>query len=514
VTGYAQNGDVVEALDLFRRMPERNVVSWTAMIVAYSKHGCSQEALRLFYEMMLTGVRPDQFTFSSVLLACASLAAVEYGKEVHENIIKNGFQSDVFVGNALVDMYAKCGRIADAQKMFENMLERDLVSWNAMITGYAQNGQLNEALMLFRDMPERDVVSWNVMIATYAQNGYTDEAWNLFQKMPERNAVSWTAMIAQCAQDGQFVEAKSLFQEMPERDIISWNAMIAGYVQNGSFHEALHLFGQMQMTDMKPNTVTFVGIISACANMAGVEHGKKVHGDIIRNGFESDTTLGNSLIDMYAKCSSIKTARKVFDKMPERVVVSWNTMIGGYGMHGCGNEALQLFEQMQHSGLKPNHVTFLVVLFACSHAGLLDDGWRYFDLMSRHYQIEPLIEHYCCMVDLLGRAGFLDEAEDFINKMSVNPNAAIWRSLLGACTVHYNVELGERVADLLFESDPNNSAHYVLLSNMYALAGRWDDVEKVRALMKDRSVKKSPGCSWIEVRSKVHAFTVGDGTQP
>eukprot|EP01018_Ginkgo_biloba_P039721 Gb_32164 [translate_table: standard] len=514
IAGYAQNGYVDEALKLFQEMPERNVVSWTAMIVAYCRHGYHMEALALFNEMQRTGIHPDHFTFPSILLVCANLAALEYGKEVHEDIIRRGFPSDVAVGNALVDMYAKCGSIEDAQNVFDKMLERDMVSWNTMVAGYAQNGDVDKALKLFQNMPEQNVVSWNAMIAGYAQNGHVNEALNLFQKMPERNVVSWTAMIAKHAQNEHVDDAQKLSQKMPERDMVSWNAMIAGYVQNGYFNEALKLFKHMRLTGVKPNSATFLSVLSACANLAVLKHGREVHEDITRNGFGFDTFVENALIDMYAKCGSIENGRKVFDKMPERVVVSWNSMIIGYAMHGCGKEAVQLFEEMHLSGTKPNHVTFIGLLSACCHAGLVIDGWRCFDQMSQDYHITPAAEHYCCMVDLLGRAGCLDEAQDFINKMPIEPNAAVWRSLLGACRIHSNKELGERVAERLCELDPKSAAHYVLLSNIYARAGRWDEVEKVRKMMKDREVKKMPGSSWIEVNNKVHAFIVGDKSHP
>eukprot|EP01018_Ginkgo_biloba_P018660 Gb_14850 [translate_table: standard] len=538
---YAKCGVPVDARNVFDQMCQRNVVSWTVMISSYARHGHDEEALTLFYQMQRTGIQPNQFTFASVLPACANLPALEHGKEVHEEIIRGGFRSNVFVENALVDMYMKCGSIEDARNVFDKMLQRDVISWNTMIAGYAQNGHFEEALKMFDKMPKRNVVSWNGVIAGFAHNGYIDKALELFQKMPERNVVSWTVMIAGYAHSGRvdealklflkmperdtvswttmiagyvhngFVnEALKLFQKMPERDVVSWNAMISGYVQTGHFEESLELFLQMQLTDVKPNSDTFASVLSACANLAVLKHGKEIHGHINRNGFQSDMFVGNALVDMYAKCGSIEDACHVFEKMPRRNVVSWTAMIAGCAMHGRGKEALQLFEQMQHSGAKPNHVTFIGVLSACCHAGLVDAGWQYFDSMSQYYHITPAMEHYCCMVDLLGRAGLLEEAQDFIMKMPIKPDAVVWRSLLGACRIHANVELGERVAEHLFELDPKYVAPYVLLSNIYAAAGKWDDIQKVRKMMKDRGVKWKPGCSWIEINKQVHTFLVGD----
>eukprot|EP01018_Ginkgo_biloba_P034522 Gb_08671 [translate_table: standard] len=576
IAGYAQNGHVDEALELFQKMPEQNVVSWTAMIAAYAQNGYvneafkfftnmseqsviswnamiagyaqnghGEEALNLFQQMHLAGVKPNSTTFAIVASACANMVALEQGKVVHGEIIRSGFQFDVSVGSALVDMYAKCSNIDIARNVFDNIPRRDVVSWNSMIAGYAHNGHITEALDLFHRMPEQDVISWNTMIAGYAQNGYIDEALDLFQKMPERDTVSWTAIIAGCVQNGHVDkaldffqkmptqevaswntmivgyarnghvdEAMKLFLKMPEHDVISWNVMIAGYVQNGYGEEALLLFRQMQLEGVLRNTETLAIILPACANLATLGQGKEVHEIIIRSGYQFNVFVASALVDMYAKCGRIENAHQLFDKMPQRDVVSWNAMIVGYAMHGCGKNALQLFEQMQLSGINPDHVTFVGVLSACCHAGLVDEGRQFFDCMNEYYHITPAMEHYGCMVDLLGRVGRLDEVLGFINKMPIKPDFAVWVSLLGACRIHANIEIGEHVAERLFELDPKNAAPYVLLSNIYAAAGRWDGIEKVRKLMKDRGIKKKPGCSWIEINQQVHAFTVGDRSHP
>eukprot|EP01018_Ginkgo_biloba_P024055 Gb_37632 [translate_table: standard] len=602
---YTKSDCLVDARRVLNEMVKPNVVSWNLMIASHVRNGHGEEALRLFYHMKRMCIEPNQFTFVSVLPACANLLAPEYGEDVHEEIIRTGLESNVFLGSSLVHMYVKCGNLESARKVFDKMSERDVVSWNAMIAGYAQtghveealkllrkmpeknviswtamiagfaqkgqadealklfeqipqpdvvswtamiaayakNGYIDQALKLFQKMPERDVASWNAMISGYGQNGHVDEAMELFQTMPTRNMVSWTSIITAYVHNGHVDDALKLFQKMPERDVASWNAMITGYAQNGRveealklFHEmpeqnvvswtaiisghaqngcfdkALNLFRQMQMKGVNPNSETFACILPVCANLAALEHGKEFHEDIIRRGYQSDVFVENALIDLYAKCGSIGYAFNVFEKMPRRNVVSWTTMIAGYAMHGYGKEALQLFEQMQHSGINPDHVTFVGVLSACCHAGLVDDGWKYFDCMNKYYHVTPLMEHYCCMVDLLGRAGRLDEVQDFINKMPIEPDATVWVSLLGACRVHTNVELGECVAEHLFELDPKNPAPYVLLSNIYAAAGRWDDIEKVRKMMKDRGVKRKPGCSWIEVNKEVYTFFIGDGS--
>eukprot|EP01018_Ginkgo_biloba_P032084 Gb_05882 [translate_table: standard] len=608
---YVKCGSLMDARSVLNQMPKRNVVSWTVMIAAYARHGHDDEALRLFYQMQLAGVQPNQFTFASVLPVCAHLEALEHGKEVHIKIITGGYQSSVFVGSALVDMYVKCGSIENARNVFDKMPERDVVSWNAMIAGYTHNGDIEEALKLFQKMPVRNVVSWNAMIAGYSQNGHVGKALELFQKMPEPNVVSWTSMITAYARHGycqealslfyqmqgigiqpdQFTfasvlsacanlvaleqgkeiheeiirsgfqsdvivgnalvdlyakcgsidnagfvfnkmpkrdavswntmiagyalnglaeEALNLFQKMSDRDVISWNAVISGYAQNGHGEESLKLLQQMQSAGVKSNSETFAIVLPVCANLASLEQGKEIHEAIIRCGLQSDVFVGSALVDMYAKCGSIENAHQVFNKMPRRNVVSWTAMIVGYAMHGQGKEALQLFEQMQHSGTSPNHVTFVGVLSACCHAGLLDAGWQYFHCMCQYYRIIPTTEHYGCMVDLLGRAGHLEEAIDFISKMPVKPEAHVWGSLLSACRFHINIELAEYVAEHLFMLEPTNAAPFVLLSNIYAAAGKWDGIEKVRKMMKDRKVAKEPGCSWIVVNKQVYTFLAGD----
>jgi ATP-dependent DNA helicase HFM1/MER3 len=577
---YAKCSSLTDARRALDQMPKTNPVSWTVMIAAYARNGNCEEALKLYSGMHLMGFLPDHVTFVSVLPACANLAALQHGRQIHEQVIRSGFQFNLFVGSTLVDMYVKCGSLEDARNVFDKMPQRNVITWNAMIAGYAQIGQVEKTLELFWRMPLRSAVSWNVIIAGFAQNGHNKEAFSLFNemqrtgfqpnqfifasvlracaslaeldrgtkiheeiircgfqsdvfvgsalvdmyckcgnledarkvfdKMSERNVVSWTAMIAGYTQNEDTAEALKIFEEMPKRSVVSWNAMIAGIAQNGHFSEALKLFQQMQLSGVKPNLDTFASILPACANLASIEQGKEVHENIIRIGCQSDVFVASALVDMYGKCGSLDDACRAFRNIHRHNVVSWTVMILGYAMHGYADEALQLFEKMQNSGTNPDSVTFIGVLSACCHAGLVDDGWKYFDLMSQYYHITPLMEHYACMVDLLGRAGYLYEAQDFIENMPIKPDATVWGSLLGACKIHANIDLGEFVANRLFELDPADGAPYVLLSNMYAEAGRWDGIINVRKIMKDRQVKKKPGCSWIEINSRVHSFLVGN----
>eukprot|EP01018_Ginkgo_biloba_P019689 Gb_04894 [translate_table: standard] len=522
VAMYAKCGSTEIARQLFNKMPKRNVVSWSAMIAGCAQNGHANEAFTLFHQMQLAGIIPNSVTMINVLQACAHLGALEQGIWIHGYIIRKGFESEVFVANSLIDMYAKCGSVEIARNVFDKMSKRNVVSWSSLLAGYAQSGYANEALALIQQMRLTDVKSNSVTMVSLVQS-YTYLAtpqqgkWvhgYIIKNGFEFDVFVVNSLIDMYSKCGSTEVAWHLFDRMSKKDVVSWNAMIVVYAQNGYAREALSLFNQMQLTDVKPDMATILSVLPACAHLAALQQGKWIHGYIIRSGFESYVSVGNSLIDMYAKCGSVQIARHFFDKMSERNVVSWNAMIAGYGMHGHGEDALRLFSQMQQMGMKANNVTFVCVLSACSHAGLVDEGRQYFYAMIQDYCVTPRMEHYACMVDLLGRAGCLDEARDFIEKMPLEPGANVWGALLSACRIHCNIELGEYVAKRLFVLEPENAGCYVLLSNIYAAAGRWDDVAKVRTVMKDRGLKKTPGCSLIEVNNKVHAFFVGDRSHP
>eukprot|EP01018_Ginkgo_biloba_P029185 Gb_18412 [translate_table: standard] len=515
---YAKCGKLEIAHKLFDKMSKRDVASWSAMIAGYSQSGHANQALRLFHQMQLANVKPNRVTIVSVLPACAKVGALQQGKDIHTYIIKNGLEIDISVGTALLAMYAKCGDIVLARQLFDRMSNRDVVSWNAMATGYSQSGFAHEALALLYQMQLTGIKPDSVTVASVLpacaylvalQEGKQIHAYVIRSGL-ELDASVGNALIGMYAKSRCIEIAQHIFHKMPKRDVVSWNAMIAGYAQNGQPNEALTVFHEMQQTDMKPNRVTIVSVLPACADLAALQQGKDIHNYIIKNGFESDVTVRTGLVVMYSKCGSIDVACQVFDKMLKRDLVSWNAMIAGYGMHGYGEDALALFKQMQQTRVKPDHITFICVLSACSHAGLVDEGRQYFDCMNQDYCIRPRAEHYACMVDLLGRAGHLDEAESFINQMPLEPDAGVWGALLGACRIHCNVELGERVSERLLELEPKNAGNYVLTSNIYAAAGRWHDVAKLRTILKDKGLKKLPGCSWIEVKNRIHTFVTGD----
>lgn len=520
---YSNCSSIEDACHMFNKTIDRDVVSWTTIIAIYVKHGRGREALELFWQMQQEGIKPNHYTFNIIFNACASLATLAEGKKIHAHIVETGFEADIFVGNALLDMYAKCGSIEFARRLFEQMPKRDAVSWNAMIAGLAQHGNGQEALDHFEQMKqeglkpdqftfscvlsvcssltnlslgkevhrqirkagfESERIVVNALIDMYAKCGSMQEAQNLFYEMGMRDEISWTAMIAGCARHQCGKEALELFGHMPERDVFSWTAIIQGHTQRGQHKEALELFQDMQCEGVNPNEFTFGTILSACAGLSDLEQGKQLHAHIIKMGFQSIVSVENAVVDMYARCGSIDDARQLFNKMPERDVVSWNVMIGGYAHHGNGKGALEIFKQMQHESMKPDEFTFSSVLNACKHDGLIREGCHYFICMIRSHGITPTVQHYSCIVDLLGRAGCLDEAEGFISRIPSQPDIVAWMSLLSACRSHVNVELAEQIKNQILKLEPRNAAALVLLSNIFAACGRWDDQSEVRHLMK------------------------------
>ncbi|XP_059074579.1 pentatricopeptide repeat-containing protein At1g11290, chloroplastic isoform X2 [Cryptomeria japonica] len=519
---YSKCYCISDACQVFDRMPERDVVSWSAMIAGYSQNGNCLDALYLFKDMNIRGMEPDSVTIACVLPACARIASLQHGKEIHGYMIKNRFASDVLVWNALMDMYAKCGSIQDAKQVFDGLYHRDSVSWSTIIGGYAQNTHYDHALKLFAEMQLSGVKNDYATIASVlpaCANAlalrHGKEIHNYIIRFGlESDVFVVSALVDMYSKCGKIEFARQIFEKMYDRNVVSWNAMVAGYTQNGNYSEAFQIFRQLQHTEVKLDPITIVSILPACARLGTLQQGKEIHNYALRRGFDSSVSVANSLIDMYGKCGSIDVAHKVFEKIQNKDLVSWNSLIAGYGMHGHGEEALRFFRLMQQTGIKPDHITFVAILSACNHAGVVDKGRYYFDCMSQDYSITPRVEHYACMVDLLGRAGCLDEAYIFIKNMPLEATADVWGALLGACRTYGNIKLGEKVADFLFKLKPEDTGYYVLLSNIYAAAGRWNDVAKVRTLIKDRGLKKSPGCSWIEVRNKVHEFFVGDKSHP
>ncbi|XP_008779860.3 pentatricopeptide repeat-containing protein At1g08070, chloroplastic-like [Phoenix dactylifera] len=504
-----------EARSVLARIPHPTAFSWNALIKRCVEEHHSHTALALFSDMLRrSSAAPDNFTLPCVIKGCARLNAVQEGKQIHGLILKLGFGPDGFVQSSLVSFYCKCGDLVSAREVFDRISCRDLVTWNSMVDGYARNGQIEVARGLFDEMPERDLFSWASLINGYSKCGETTIAREIFEQMPEKNVVSCNAMIDGYMKNGDFESARELFDRMPMKNVITWNTMITGFDKNGRFKEALSVYERVLAAGLVPNMVTLVSVLSAVSGLALLERGRSVHSYIRQNGFRVDGVLGTCLIDMYSKCGSIESALSVFEEIHRRKLGHWTAMIMGLGMHGMANDAIQLFMEMQRVGIRPHSIAFVGVLSACSHAGMVDEGRQYFDLMSKEYGIKPTVEHYGSLVDLLCRVGRLKEARDVIDQMPMRPNEIIWMNLLSGCRKYGKVELGEFAAKRAIELAPEASGCYVLLSNIYASAGLWDSVSKMRGLMKERGVRKDPGSSMVEHGGVVHEFAVGDTSHP
>ncbi|KAL5822868.1 hypothetical protein ACOSQ4_020768 [Xanthoceras sorbifolium] len=571
VSMYGRCGALGYAHHMFDEMFQRgicDVVSWNSIVAVYMQRGHAEKGLQLFDRMTADfRIRIDAVSLVNVLFACASLGMWLRGKEVHGYAMKTGLFEDVFIGNAIVDMYAKCGMMEEAKKVFERMKVKDVVSWNAMVTAYSQIGNFDDALALFEKMRkekmELNVVTWSAVIAGYAQRGHGYEALDVFRQMQscnsKPNVVTLVSLLSGCASvgdllhgkethcyaircvlsvDGNDLEddlqvinalidmyskcksanvARAMFDAIApkDRNVVSWTVMIGGYAQHGEANDALELFSQMLKRDnsVKPNAFTISCALVACARLAALRFGRQIHAYVMRNQNESAALfVDNCLVDMYSKSGDIDAARVVFDNMQQRNAVSWTSLMTGYGMHGHGHESLKIFDEMKKAGLVPDGVTFLVVLYACSHSGMVDQGLAYFNDMSKEFGITPGPGHYACIIDLLGRAGRLDEAMKLIEGMPLKQSPIIWMALLSGCRIHGNVELGEYAASKLIELESDNDGSYTLLSNIYAKAGRWKDVAKIRSLMKHSGIKKRPGCSWVQGKQGTTTFFVGDRT--
>ncbi|KAB2599118.1 pentatricopeptide repeat-containing protein [Pyrus ussuriensis x Pyrus communis] len=522
IDAYSVCGYVNVARDVFDEVVCKDMVAWTGMVACYAENGCSEEALELFSRMRVIGFRPNNYTFTGALKACVGLEALNGGKSVHGCVIKSCYEGDLYVGTALLDLYTKFGDIEEARQVFQEMPKNDVVPWSLMVSRYAQSDRCEEALDLFCRMRQAFVVPNQFTYASTLQACATMEHLDFGMQIHchitkvgiDSDVYVSNALMGVYAKCGKIDDSMDLFVESPNRNDVSWNTMIVGYTQLGDGEKALTLFSGMIRCQVEATEVTYSSALRASSGLAALESGVQIHSVTVKTVYDKDTVVGNSLIDMYAKCGNIKDARLVFDKLKQRDEVSWNTMISGYSMHGLALEALKVFEMMQETNCKPNKLTFVGVLSACSNAGLLDQGQAYFDSMVQDYDVEPCIEHYTCMVWLLGRSGHLDKAVKLINEIPFEPSIMVWRALLGACVIHNDVELGRMAAKHVLEMDPQDEATHVLLSNIYATAKRWDNVAYVRKNMKRKGVKKEPGLSWIENQGTVHYFTVGDTSHP
>lgn len=414
---------------------------------------------------------PDKFTFPSVIRSCSMAFDLLLCQQMHNHVLKFGFDSDIFVVNNILTMYCNLAELGYARKVFDESIHLvDVISWTSLITG-----------------------CWNLEETELAQM--------YFARMPCKNVVAWNAMISGYLRTGKIIEAQKTFDEMPKRDVASWSAMISGYSQCGMFSEALRVFKEMiHVALVVPNVPALVSAVTACAQLRVLEEGVWIHDYIVENRFEIGVTLGTALLDMYGKCGCVEKAVGVFKSMVEKNVLSWNSMIAGLGMNGYGRLGLSLFWKMQQVGPNPNWATFVALLSGCSHSGLVDEGLRVFDVMVRKFEINPQSEHYGCVVDLLGRAGLIEEALRFVEEMPIEPHVELWGALIGACCLHGDAEIGEEVGKKLVELDSRHTGRYAALCKILKIAQKWDDAETVRNLLRDRKLLKLPGNSVIELQ--------------
>ncbi|KAL3837900.1 hypothetical protein ACJIZ3_022491 [Penstemon smallii] len=526
MTMYAKLGRIDFAKNVFQLFANRDMVSWNTVISAFSQNDKFYEALEIFTLMIDDGFKPDGVTISSLLPACSHLELLDLGKEIHAYVFRNdGLVRNSFVASALVDMYCNCKQVLSGRRVFYGAVDRKLALWNAMFAGYTQNGFYEEALMLFMKLmvvpglyPNPTTMA-SVLPACVHCEAFVDKevmhGYVLKFGLGGNNYVQ-NALMDLYSRIGKIDNSKYIFHAMKNKDIVSWNTMITGYVVCGYHEKALILLPEMQIDEyaFKPNSVTLMTVLPGCASLAALTKGKKIHAYAIRNALEYDVAVGSALVDMYAKCGCLNMSRRVFNRMPNRNVITWNVMIMAYGMHGKGDEALALFQSMV-AEVKPNGVTFIAIFAACSHSGMVDEGQKLFERMKNDHGLEPNAEHYACVVDLLGRAGRLNEAYQLISSMPSGLNKlGAWSSLLGASKIHQNVSLGEISARNLLQSEPNVASHYVLLSNIYSSAGLWEKANELRKNMKKMGVRKEPGCSWIEFGDEVHRFLAGDTSNP
>ncbi|XP_038986490.1 pentatricopeptide repeat-containing protein At3g29230-like, partial [Phoenix dactylifera] len=462
-------------------------------------------ALRLYLLMTRAALRPGRFTLPFLLNSAAAIPLPSAGAELHSRALRSGLLSFLPVANALIDMYSKCRALHLARQAFDEMPLRDVVSHNALLGGYARLGvDMPAARRLFDEMPERNVISWNAMVVGYANAGDLAAARDVFDKMPVRNVVSWTVMVLGYCKVGSVDAALALFEAMPERNLVSWTAMITGFSQCGRAQEALALFHEMEREGLEPDAAAMVGVISAAAQLGRAELANWVASYVNYRKIERNERVLTALVDMHAKCGNVDEASSLFDEISSPDAYAYTALINGLASHGHGRKALEIFQRMQVEAIEPDPITFVGVLSACSHAGLVDEGLFFWESMVRDFGMERGPDHYACVVDMLGRAGRLEEAHEMVKRMPMGPHAGSLGALLAACRTYSNVDIAENVAEELFKLEPDNTGNYILLSSIYAAREQWADAARVRAIMRGKRISKFPGYSWTEDKRRGH----------
>lgn len=550
----SQYGDLVYCKLALKNTPNLNTFSWNVGIRGFSERENPKEAVFLYkYMLVSSGCRPDNYTYPLLLKVCARLLFFGLGKQIFGHVLHLGFDSDIYVNNAMIHLLISCGVVEEARKVFVESSVRDLVSWNCLINGYVRKGDAEKALEIYREMEvggiQPDEVTMigvissckqmenldlgkyfhryieekglkltiplaNVIMDMHVKCGNLEAAQVLFDNMDRKTVVTWTTMIDGYSRLGLLDSARRLFDQMPEKDVVPWNAMMSGYVQANRCKEALALFHEMQDLAINPDEVTMVICLSACAQVGALNVGMWIHWYVEKQKLHVNVALGTALVDMYSKCGNISKAIEVFNDIPVRNSLTYTSLICGLALHGNAHDAILSYYEMIEIGLTPDEVTFLGLLSACCHGGLIEEGKNIFNQMRFRFNLSPKVKHYSSMVDLLGRAGLLDEAEELILTMPMEADAVVWGSLFFACRTRGNVDMGERVAKKLLELDPHDSGTYILLASMYGEAKRWGEAGRVRKMMINQGVAKTPGCSSIEVNGYVSEFIVRDKSHP
>uniref|UniRef100_A0A7N0RIU7 Pentatricopeptide repeat-containing protein n=1 Tax=Kalanchoe fedtschenkoi TaxID=63787 RepID=A0A7N0RIU7_KALFE len=500
---------------VFDMTVEPNTVAWTSMISGYCQSGDSVGGFKIFSKSRNVGLAVNEFSCASVLAACAALEDLRMGMQVHCLAVKSGIRFDEYVVTCLINLYAKCGKLDLAQNAFEEAEIPHFSAWTALIGGFAQHGHRQQAIAVFARFLSLGLKP-NEMTFAYVLGAAADASWvkvgEQLHAMIIKLGYASATLVGNAVLDFYskcklLDESSKAFLEICQHDTVSWNTLISGRVKSGCHGEVVELLTQMMREEFAPNLYTYSSILSFCGDLPALQWGRQTHCCILKPGFDSDVVVGSSLIDMYAKCGRLDDAHKTFDNLGSKNLVSWNTMLTGYAQHGFGYEALDLYELMQQYGVKPSSITFIGVLSACSHVGLVEKGLQSFDCMTKEYKIAPKVDHIACMVNLFARSGQTKRAYDFIKSFKTKPDKIVWRCLLSGCRTHKDLDLGRVAAENILSIDPHDTSAYVMLSNIFSDARMWKETADVRILMKEKALKKDPGYSWIELQHGVYCFT-------
>ncbi|XP_058743889.1 pentatricopeptide repeat-containing protein At4g01030, mitochondrial [Vicia villosa] len=489
ISSYTVDGCVSDAFDVIVKEMKcsgvkPDIITCNSVLSGYVLQGSYEKVLTSFRSLCYAGFKPDSCSVTSALKAVIELGLFKFGKEIHGYVMRSSLNCDVYVCTTLVDMYVKNDCLEKAHAVFRHAKNKNIYTWNSLISGYSFKGLFGDAEELLNQMEEEgiepDLVTWNCFVSGYSMRGRIKEALAVMNRIKSSGVTP---------------------------SVVSWTALISGCSQNGKYTNALQIFSKMQAENVKPHSATICSLLRACAGLSLLKKGEEIHCFSMRLGIADDIYVETALIDMYIKAGKLEVAHNVFSKIQEKTLACWNCMMMGHAIHGHGEEVMILYDKMREKGIRPDAITFTALLSGCKNSGLVDEGWKFFDSMQEDYNIIPTIEHYCCMVDLLGKAGFLDEASDFIKTMPIKPDASIWGALLKACRIHKNIKLAEIAAEKLFKMEPNNSANYVLMMNLYSSLNQWDDVERVKCLMIALGMRSPPVWSWTQVNQRIHMFS-------